>query len=33
MTDVRREILRSIEQMSERYPNWRFGQMVVNNTN
>jgi len=30
MTAVRKEILRALEEMSERYPEWRFGQLVAN---
>jgi hypothetical protein len=33
MTPTRREILRLIEQLSDRYPDWRLGQMVVNIAN
>jgi len=30
MTPIRREILQLLETMSERYPEWRLGQMVAN---
>jgi hypothetical protein len=30
MTQVRKEILRALEDLSERYPDWRFGQLVAN---
>lgn len=30
MTSVRQEILKALGELSERYPNWRFGQMVSN---
>lgn len=30
MTAVRKEILRALEEMSARYPEWRFGQLVAN---
>jgi hypothetical protein len=30
MTPTRREILRALEELSERYPHWRFGQLVAN---
>ena len=30
MTPTRREILRALEVLSERYPHWRFGQLVAN---
>jgi hypothetical protein len=30
MTPVRKEILQLLEQMSERYPEWRLGQMIAN---
>jgi hypothetical protein len=30
MTPTRQEILDELAKMSERYPNWRFGQMVAN---
>jgi len=30
MTPERREIIRALEEMSEIYPHWRFGQLVVN---
>ncbi|HEV3256320.1 MAG TPA: hypothetical protein VG013_05515 [Gemmataceae bacterium] len=30
MTETRRRILRALEQLSDRYPDWRFGQMVAN---
>src|SRR5436305_12462277 len=33
MTPTRREILRLIEQLSDRYPDWRLGQLVVNVAN
>ena len=33
MTPIRREIVRAIEELSERYPDWRFGQLVVNVAN
>ena len=30
MTATRDEILHTLKQMSERYPEWRFGQLVAN---
>jgi hypothetical protein len=30
MTPVREEIFRKLEELSNRYPHWRFGQMVAN---
>jgi hypothetical protein len=30
MTPVRIEILRLLSEMSQRYPEWRFGQLVAN---
>jgi hypothetical protein len=30
MTPVRHEILRALEDLSNRYPDWRFGQLVAN---
>ncbi len=30
MTTIRKEILRALGEMSERYPEWRFGQLVAN---
>lgn len=30
MTPERREIIRALEEMSELYPHWRFGQLVAN---
>lgn len=30
MTAIRQEILQALTELSERYPNWRFGQMVAN---
>lgn len=30
MTPTRKEILCALEEMSERYPDWRFGQLVAN---
>ncbi len=30
MTTTRSRILTALGEMSERYPHWRFGQMVVN---
>jgi hypothetical protein len=30
MTPVRTEILRLLEEMSQRYPEWRLGQMIAN---
>lgn len=30
MTPIRREILRALEEMSKRYPHWRFGKLVAN---
>lgn len=30
MTTTRQEILKALEKLSERYPDWRFGQMVSN---
>lgn len=30
---IRTELLRAFEEMGERYPDWRFGQMVANTTN
>jgi hypothetical protein len=32
MTPVRKEVLRLLATMSERYPEWRLGQMVANIT-
>lgn len=33
MTLTRREILRTLEALSERYPEMRFGQLVINISN
>ncbi len=33
MTPERKEILRLLEEFAERYPDWRFGQLVMNVTN
>jgi hypothetical protein len=33
MTPVRQEIVRAIAELSDRYPDWRFGQLVVNVAN
>ena len=33
MTKTRREILKALEALSERYPEMRFGQLVVNISN
>jgi hypothetical protein len=30
MTPTRKLILRALEELSDRYPHWRFGQMVAN---
>jgi hypothetical protein len=30
MTTTRQDILKALGQLSERYPHWRFGQMVSN---
>jgi len=30
MTDTRQEILKALAEMSDYYPDWRFGQMVAN---
>lgn len=30
MTSTRKEILLALEEMSQRYPDWRFGQLVAN---
>jgi hypothetical protein len=30
MTPIRREIFRKLEELSERFPHWRFGQLVAN---
>ena len=30
MTTTRDEILQALRQMSERYPEWRFGQLMAN---
>lgn len=30
MTTTRQEIFKALAEMSERYPEWRFGQMVAN---
>jgi hypothetical protein len=30
MTTVRKEILALLEEMSQRYPEWRFGQLIAN---
>ena len=30
MTPIRKQILHALEEMSDRYPEWRFGQMVAN---
>lgn len=30
MTATRNDILKALEKLSERYPAWRFGQMVAN---
>jgi hypothetical protein len=30
MTTTRKEILKALGEMSDRYPDWRFGQMVSN---
>jgi hypothetical protein len=30
MTRTRQEILKALAELGERYPNWRFGQMVSN---
>ena len=30
MTTERKEILKALAEMSDRYPDWRFGQMVAN---
>ncbi len=30
MTAVRKEILGLLEEMSQRYPEWRFGQLIAN---
>ena len=30
MTTTRQEILKALAELSERYPDWRFGQMVSN---
>ncbi len=33
MTPTRHDILRLLGEMSQRYPDWRFGQLVVNVAN
>jgi len=30
MTNTRQEILKALAEMSDQYPDWRFGQMVAN---
>ncbi len=30
MTTTRQEIFKALAEMSDRYPDWRFGQMVAN---
>jgi len=30
MTDTRKQLLKALEEMSDRYPEWRFGQLVAN---
>jgi hypothetical protein len=30
MTPTRKQILQALEELSERYPHWRFGQLVAN---
>ena len=30
MTKTREEIIKALKEMSDRYPEWRFGQMVAN---
>lgn len=30
MTDNRKKLIRAIEEMSDRYPDWRIGQLILN---